>query len=149
MMPRKIGEYCWWGKNCDFKYQKVGKKKPNPWGLHDILGNVIEWTLDQYDPGYYAKSPAANPWNKATKPYPHVARGGSWDDDEPDEAARGGAAGVGRDLEDPGSAASEEHLVSHRRAVPRLPHRAPAEDADAGRRCRPTGTAAWRRTIPS
>jgi formylglycine-generating enzyme required for sulfatase activity len=81
--PKTIGEYCWWGKNADFKYQKVGKKKPNPWGLHDILGNVVEWTLDQYDPGYYAKSPAANPWNKATKPYPHVARGGSWDDEDP------------------------------------------------------------------
>jgi formylglycine-generating enzyme required for sulfatase activity len=79
----QIGENCWWGKNSDFKYQKVGKKKPNPWGLHDILGNVIEWTLDGYDPAYYAKSPASNPWNKATKPYPHVARGGSWDDEDP------------------------------------------------------------------
>ena len=79
----KIGDYCWWGKNADFKYQKVGKKKPNPWGLYDILGNVVEWCIDQYDPGYYAHSPAANPWNKATKPYPHVARGGSWDDEDP------------------------------------------------------------------
>jgi formylglycine-generating enzyme required for sulfatase activity len=80
---KQIGEYCWWGKNSDFKYQKVGKKKANPWGLHDILGNVIEWTLDQYDPGYYAQGATANPWNKATKPYPHVARGGSWDDEDP------------------------------------------------------------------
>lgn len=79
---KQVGDYCWWGKNSDFKYQKVGKKKPNPWGLYDILGNVVEWTLDQYDPAYYSKSPAANPWNKATKPYPHVARGGSWDDDD-------------------------------------------------------------------
>jgi formylglycine-generating enzyme required for sulfatase activity len=79
----KMGENCWWGRNSDFKYQKVGKKKPNPWGLHDILGNVAEWCLDQYDPGYYKTMPAANPWNKATKPYPHVARGGSWDDEDP------------------------------------------------------------------
>ncbi len=78
----KIGDYCWWGKNSDFKYQKVGQKKPNPWGLYDILGNVAEWTLDQYDPNFYAHSPGVNPWNKATKPYPHVVRGGSWDDDE-------------------------------------------------------------------
>ena len=78
----QIGTYCWYGKNSDFKYQKVGKKKPNPWGLYDILGNVDEWTLDQYDPAYYKTAPAANPWNKATKPYPHVARGGSWDDDD-------------------------------------------------------------------
>jgi formylglycine-generating enzyme required for sulfatase activity len=80
--PKQIGDYCWWGKNSDFKYQKVGKKKPNPWGLYDILGNVVEWTLDQYDPEFYKNSPAANPWNKASKPYPHVARGGSWDDDD-------------------------------------------------------------------
>ncbi len=80
--PAQAGEYCWYGKNSDGKYQKVGKKKPNPWGLYDILGNVCEWTLDQYDPSYYAHSPAVDPWNKATKPYPHVARGGSWDDDD-------------------------------------------------------------------
>ncbi len=78
----KIGEYCWWGKNADFKYQKVGQKKPNAWGLHDMLGNVVEWCIDQYEPNFYANSPAVNPWNKATKPYPHVARGGSWDDDD-------------------------------------------------------------------
>ncbi|MGV3533382.1 MAG: SUMF1/EgtB/PvdO family nonheme iron enzyme [Chthoniobacteraceae bacterium] len=81
----KIGEYAWWGNNSDFKYQKVGKKKPNPWGLFDITGNVTEWTLDQYDPNFYKNSPAANPWNKATKSYPHVARGGSWEDEEPEK----------------------------------------------------------------
>jgi formylglycine-generating enzyme required for sulfatase activity/mono/diheme cytochrome c family protein len=79
----KLGEYAWFEKNSDWKYQKVGKKKPNPWGLHDMHGNVIEWTLDQYDPDYYKQFEnmlALSPWNKATKPYPHVARGGSWDD---------------------------------------------------------------------
>ena len=80
--PAPMAEYCWYGKNSDFKYQKVGKKKPNPWGLYDILGNVTEWTLDQYDADFYKNSPPANPWNKATKPYPHSARGGSWDDDD-------------------------------------------------------------------
>jgi formylglycine-generating enzyme required for sulfatase activity/mono/diheme cytochrome c family protein len=81
--PSKLREYAWFGENSDFKYQKVGKKKPNPWGLHDMHGNVIEWVLDQYAPDFYAKSAAASPWNKATKPYPHSARGGSWDDDDP------------------------------------------------------------------
>ena len=49
----KLGEYAWFEQNSDFKYQKVGKKKPNPWGLYDICGNVVEWCLDQYDPDYY------------------------------------------------------------------------------------------------
>jgi formylglycine-generating enzyme required for sulfatase activity len=77
----QLDEYCWWANNSDGKYQKVGRKKPNPWGLHDILGNVCEWTLDQYSPDTYASGNTSNPWVKATKPYPHVARGGSWDDD--------------------------------------------------------------------
>jgi formylglycine-generating enzyme required for sulfatase activity len=75
------GDYAWFADNSDGKYQKVGRKKPNQWGLHDILGNVMEWTLDQYLPTAYASGAAKNPWVKATKPYPHVARGGAWDDD--------------------------------------------------------------------
>ncbi|HVM46428.1 MAG TPA: formylglycine-generating enzyme family protein, partial [Candidatus Acidoferrum sp.] len=81
----KLPEYAWFEQNSDFKYQKVGKKKPNPWGLYDIYGNVVEWCLDQYDPDYYkscsASSEVTEPWNKATKPYPHSVRGGSWDDE--------------------------------------------------------------------
>jgi formylglycine-generating enzyme required for sulfatase activity len=90
----KIDDYCWWSNNSEGKYQKVGKKKPNPWGLHDILGNVLEWTLDQYDPAGYASLGQNNPWNKATKPYPHSARGGAWDDDAAEKlriAARRGS----------------------------------------------------------
>lgn len=82
--PAQLGEYAWYSANSDFKYQKVGKKKPNPWGLYDMHGNVIEWCLDQYDPDAYKAfvgATAENPWIRATKPYPHSARGGSWDDD--------------------------------------------------------------------
>src|SRR6185437_4392077 len=81
----KLGDYAWFEKNSDFKYQKVGRKKPNPWGLYDMCGNVVEWVLDQYDPDYYKQcaqsNPIVDPWNKATKPYPHSVRGGSWDDE--------------------------------------------------------------------
>lgn len=82
--PSKLGDYAWYEENSDFKYQKVGKKKPNPWGLYDMYGNVVEWTLDQYDPGFYklcaTNKVSVEPWNKPTKPYPHAVRGGSWDD---------------------------------------------------------------------
>jgi formylglycine-generating enzyme required for sulfatase activity len=77
----KLQEYGWFEDNGDFKYQKVGKKKPNPWGFYDIHGNVAEWCLDQYEDSYdVVKDLLENPWNKATKTYPHVARGGSYDD---------------------------------------------------------------------
>jgi formylglycine-generating enzyme required for sulfatase activity len=56
-------------------------------------GNATEWVLDQFDPDYYKacaqKGVVMDPWNKATKPYPHSVRGGSWDDDPP--ALRSGA----------------------------------------------------------
>ncbi len=84
--PDELKDHAWYGKNSDFKYQKVGRKRPNPWGLHDMYGNVIEWCLDQYDPKAYerfAGTTAKDPWIRATKPYPHVARGGHWDDEDP------------------------------------------------------------------
>ena len=48
-----LGEYAWFEGNSNEKYQKVGTKKPNAWGLNDMHGNVAEWTLDQYVPSAY------------------------------------------------------------------------------------------------
>ena len=64
--------------NSGGKYQQVAKKKPNAWGLYDMLGNVMEWTLDQYAP--YKPGAQVNPWVRATQPYPNAVRGGSWND---------------------------------------------------------------------
>jgi formylglycine-generating enzyme required for sulfatase activity len=76
--PTQLGDYAWYSANSNAKYQKVASKKPNPWGLYDILGNVMEWTLDQYEP--YKPAPETDPWVKPTKPYPIAVRGGSWND---------------------------------------------------------------------
>ena len=78
-----LGEYAWYTANSEGKYQKVGTKKPNAWGLYDMLGNVMGWTLDQYLPDAYSEGVgkvAVSPWKKARKPYPHAVRGGSWND---------------------------------------------------------------------
>ncbi len=84
--PGQLDEYAWHYANCEDAYHPVGQKKPNPWGLHDIHGNVAEWVLDQYIPDYYqqfADNVTKNPWAVPTKIYPLAVRGGSWDDDPP------------------------------------------------------------------
>ena len=80
-----IDEYAWYYDNADDQYQKVGEKKPNPWGLHDMHGNVAEWCLDGYKEDAYAifkDMPAGE--MRVIQPfdlYPRVVRGGSWYDD--------------------------------------------------------------------
>jgi len=76
-----LDEYAWYESNSDGKYQMVGMKKPNEWGLHDMHGNVAEWTLDYYNPRSYYENvgkTSNNPYGIATKLYPRVVRGGSW-----------------------------------------------------------------------
>jgi formylglycine-generating enzyme required for sulfatase activity len=81
-----LTDYAWFVKNSampgfsDGTYRQIGTKKPNALGLYDMLGNVMEWTLDQYAP--YDAAPAQDPRVKSTRPYPHVVRGGSWHDDD-------------------------------------------------------------------
>ncbi|MFK7850123.1 MAG: formylglycine-generating enzyme family protein [Akkermansiaceae bacterium] len=80
--PAKLGEYAWYAENSEFQYQKVGTKKPNPWGLHDMHGNAAELTLDHYLPDAYAKFPSKkNPWHPPVSRHPTVFRGGHWDTD--------------------------------------------------------------------
>ncbi|MEL7123551.1 MAG: formylglycine-generating enzyme family protein [Bacteroidota bacterium] len=81
----ELDEYAWHYGNSDEKYHKVGSKKPNPWGLYDMHGNVAEWTLDQYKADFYAsldgEKTNENTWSVPTRLHPRTVRGGSWDDD--------------------------------------------------------------------
>jgi formylglycine-generating enzyme required for sulfatase activity len=84
--PADMDDYAWYYENSDEKYQKIGTKKPNPWGLHDMHGNVAEWVLDQYKSDTYKKwadsgKELKNPHVHPTTEFPCVVRGGSWDDD--------------------------------------------------------------------
>ena len=54
--PAKLGEYAWFTDNSDDKYHRVATKKPNPWGLYDMHGNVSEWVIDQYVADFYGKT---------------------------------------------------------------------------------------------
>lgn len=71
------GAYAWYGDNSDRRTHPAGEKKPNPRGLHDISGNVWEWTADYYGDDYYPQSPKANPPGPFSGKY-RVIRGGSW-----------------------------------------------------------------------
>lgn len=87
----ELADYAWYWDNCDDKYHEVAQKKPNPWGLYDMHGNVAEWTMDQYQEDFYAtiEDGATNPWRIPDNLYPRSVRGGSWDDDP--EALRSAA----------------------------------------------------------
>ena len=63
-----------------FEFDKAGthpvaRKKANPWGLHDTLGNVWEWCKDVWVEDYTEKSRAAVSYSASAL---RVVRGGSW-----------------------------------------------------------------------
>lgn len=75
--PSKLGDYAWFDRNSGGHPQPVGLKRPNPWGLYDICGNVWQWCNDSYQVDYYEKAPQENPRGPKdgeTK----VVRGGAW-----------------------------------------------------------------------
>ena len=88
----KLGEYAWWGgwdseaaskgemkagpgtAGREWYAHKVGMKKPNPWGLYDMHGNVGEWCSDRYDDTLPGNADPVGPEGGSYR----VIRGGSW-----------------------------------------------------------------------
>ena len=72
-----LPDYAWYSGNSGGKTQVVGRKKPNPFGLFDMHGNVWEWTQDCYQHNY-----SGAPMDGTAKPdcpfKSPVLRGGSW-----------------------------------------------------------------------
>ena len=83
--PRDLGDHAWYDANSDDTTHPVGRKKPNPWGLYDLHGNVAEWCVDRYDQEAYRRYPPdrlalAPVLRPGPERYSHVVRGGSWVD---------------------------------------------------------------------
>ena len=76
--PADAQAYAVYRDNSNRGGEAVGSRKPNPWQLYDMHGNVTEWTMDQYDPAFYADSGKDNPVNLPKTLFPRVTRGGSW-----------------------------------------------------------------------
>tara|TARA_B100001115_G_scaffold185056_1_gene191093 strand:- start:5238 stop:5921 length:684 start_codon:yes stop_codon:yes gene_type:complete len=63
-----IDDIAWYKENSQGQSQPLGLKKPNAWGLYDMLGNVWEWCNDLYDEEVYGSY--------------RIIRGGGWCDPE-------------------------------------------------------------------
>jgi formylglycine-generating enzyme required for sulfatase activity len=77
---KDLKEYAWFSDNSDNKYHKVGLLKPNAWGLYDMLGNVQEWTLDEYREDYFKIISENTPSVEPTAQLPRTVKGGSYKD---------------------------------------------------------------------
>ncbi|MCA2719312.1 SUMF1/EgtB/PvdO family nonheme iron enzyme [Microcystis sp. M169S2] len=81
----QLGDYAWVDGNSNNTTHPVGEKRPNPWGIYDMHGNVWEWCADSYHESYAdkpdnIKENGSIPWtdNNITNASSIIRRGGSW-----------------------------------------------------------------------
>ena len=72
-----LDEYAWYSKYISDETYPVGQKKPNPWGLYDMHGNVYEWVHDEFHKTYNGAPSNAIPWIGDGESR-RILRGGSW-----------------------------------------------------------------------
>ena len=79
----ELEKFAWYSKNSKGAYHKVGQLQPNAFGLYDMLGNVAEWVLDQYDENYFTqmKDVNADPELQPTSRHPRLLKGGAYTDE--------------------------------------------------------------------
>ena len=75
----KLSDYAWYGDNSGSDTHPVGQKKPNPYGLYDMHGNVWEWVQDTWHESYDGAPADGSAWESGVGAL-RVIRGGSWDD---------------------------------------------------------------------
>lgn len=77
-----LGAIAWWGRNAGFKTHPCGTKRPNGFGLYDMIGNVEEWCADTWSEYPSGGATLIDPINCGSDA-PRVVRGGSIGDGGP------------------------------------------------------------------
>lgn len=75
--PGDLRSYAWFGAESNAGTRPVGSLAPNPWGLHDIYGNVWEWVQECWHPDYNGAPADSRVWGGGDCSQ-RTVRGGAW-----------------------------------------------------------------------